>query len=108
VTPPLVKPYVEPAWHLYPIQLNLDMLTADRAVIFRALRAENIGVQVHYIPVHLHPFYQQRFNFRRGQFPVAERAYERLITLPLFPAMTDQDVVDVIAAVTKVVSCFRR
>ena len=63
--------------------------------IFRALRAENIGVNVHYIPVHLHPYYRDRFGYG-GEFPVAEDAYERLISLPMFHAMTDQDAQDVI------------
>jgi perosamine synthetase len=88
--------------------LDLAKLTADRAQIFRALRAENIGVNVHYIPVHLHPYYRERFGYKGGEFPVAESAYERLISLPMFHAMTDQDVQDVIAAVTKVISSYSR
>jgi perosamine synthetase len=100
--PPSVRADTNPAWHLYPIRLALEKLTADRAEIFRALRAENIGVNVHYIPVHNHPYYRDRFGDRRGQFPVAEDAYERLISLPMFHAMADQDVRDVIGAVEKV------
>jgi perosamine synthetase len=61
VVPPAVRPEVNPAWHLYPIRLNLEKLTADSGEVFRALRAENIGVNVHYIPVHLHPYYRERF-----------------------------------------------
>ena len=72
VIPPAVRPEVNPAWHLYPIRLDLEKLTADRAQIFRALRAENIGVNVHYIPVHLHPYYRERFGYKGGEFPVAE------------------------------------
>lgn len=97
----------EPAWHLYPIQLDLTRLRTGRAEIFRALRAENIGVNVHYIPVPWHPYYRD-LGYRKGQWPVAEAAYERLISLPIFPAMTDQDVSDVIAAVQKVIGAFRR
>jgi UDP-4-amino-4,6-dideoxy-N-acetyl-beta-L-altrosamine transaminase len=96
----------EPAWHLYPIQLNLTRLQTGRAEIFRALRAENIGVNVLYIPVPWHPYYQD-LGYRKGQWPVAEAAYERLISLPMFPAMTDQDVGDVIEAVQKVIGAFR-
>jgi perosamine synthetase len=106
VIPPAVRAEANPAWHLYPIRLDLAKLTADRAQIFRALRAENIGVNVHYIPVHTHPYYRERFGFKGGEFPVAEGAYERLISLPMFHAMSDQDVLDVIAAVTKVVSSY--
>jgi perosamine synthetase len=108
VIPPAVRADANPAWHLYPIRLDLAKLTADRAQIFRALRAENIGVNVHYIPVHLHPYYRERFGYKGGEFPVAESAYERLISLPMFHAMSDQDMRDVIAAVTKVVSSYWR
>ncbi len=100
------RPDVNPAWHLYPIRLELAKLTADRGQIFRALRAENIGVGVHYIPVHRHPYYVEKFGYRGGEYPVAEDAYERLISLPIFPAMTDQDVSDVIRAVGNVVGHF--
>jgi perosamine synthetase len=105
---PAVRSEVNPAWHLYPIRLNLEKLTADRAQIFRALRAENIGVNVHYIPVHVHPYYRERFGYIGGEFPVAEDAYARLISLPMFHAMSDQDVADVIQAVGKVIRHYAR
>jgi perosamine synthetase len=108
VIPPAVRAEANPAWHLYPIRLDLAKLTADRTQIFRALRAENIGVNVHYIPVHLHPYYRERFGYKGGEFPVAEGAYERLISLPMFHAMSGQDVKDVIVAITKVVSNYSR
>src|SRR5579863_8182342 len=108
VIPPAVRAEANPAWHLYPIRLDLEKLSADRAQIFRALRAENIGVNVHYIPVHSHPYYRERFGYKGGEFPVAEGAYERLISLPMFHAMSGHDVKDVIAAVTKVVSTYSR
>jgi perosamine synthetase len=106
VIPPAVRSEANPAWHLYPIRLEIAKLTADRAQIFRALRAENIGVNVHYIPVHLHPYYRERFGYRGGEFPGAEDAYSRLISLPMFHAMTDRDVQDVIGAVTKVLASY--
>ena len=108
IIPPAVKPEVNPAWHLYPIRLDLQALAADRAQVFRALRAENIGVNVHYVPVHYHPYYQGRFGDRRGEFPVAEDAYERLISLPMFHGMNDADVDDVLTAVNKVLSYYAR
>jgi perosamine synthetase len=95
------------AWHIFPILLELDRLAADRRAIFAALRAEGIGVNVHYIPVYWHPYYQ-RLGYAKGLCPVAEALYERLITLPLFPAMTDADVDDVVTAVRKVVDHFGR
>lgn len=106
VISPSVREEANPAWHLYPIRLDLQCLTADRSQIFRALRAENIGVNVHYIPVHLHPYYRQRFGYRGGEFPVAEDAYARLISLPMFHGMSDQDVGDVIHAVRKVMAAY--
>ena len=105
---PTVRSEANPAWHLYPIRLELDRLNADRAQIFRALRAENIGVNVHYIPVHYHPYYRERFGERAGEFPVAENAYERLISLPMFHAMTDGDVEDVMHALRKVLGHYAR
>ncbi len=82
-------------------------LACDRATIFSALRREGVGVNVHYIPVHLHPFYRQRFGCGPGLCPVAEAAYESMVTLPLFAGMSARDVDDVIEAVTKVVAAFR-
>jgi len=98
---PTVREGVVPAWHLYPVRLKPEMLGVGRREIFRALRAENIGVNVHYIPVHQHPYYRERFKSHES-YPVAEGAYERLISLPMFDAMTAQDVEDVIRAVGKV------
>ena len=106
VISPAVTADANPAWHLYPIQLDLVRLSADRAQVFKALRAENIGVNVHYIPVHLHPYYRERFGYQGGEFPVAERAYDRLISLPMFHSMSETDVEDVIEAVRKVCSAY--
>ena len=107
VVPPAVRHDINPAWHLYPIRLDRARLKADRGQVFAALRAENIGVNVHYIPVHRHPYYRERFGYRGGEYPVAEDAYERLISLPMFHGMSDQDVDDVIRAVEKVIAHFR-
>jgi len=105
---PSVRSNVNPAWHLYPVRMNPALVNADRAQVFRALRAENIGVNVHYIPVHLHPYYRDRFGYRGGEYPVAETAYEQLISLPMFHGMSDQDADDVIAAVTKLCEHYRK
>jgi perosamine synthetase len=103
--PLAVMPDREPAWHLYVVRLRLERLRVGRVQVFAALRAENIGVNVHYIPVYWHPYYRQ-LGYPRGLCPVAEAAYERLLTLPIFPAMTDRDVEDVIEAVCKVVEFY--
>ena len=100
---PAVREDVNPAWHLYPIRLKLEMLAVGRGEIFQALRAENIGVNVHYIPLHQHPYYRERSKSKES-YPVTEHAYERLISLPMFHSMTVQDVEDVIHALLKVVT----
>ena len=96
------------AWHLYVIQLQLDKLKGTRENIYFALRAENIWPQVHYIPVHLHPYYQKRLGYKKGDFPVAESFYERILSLPLYPKMSDEDVDDVVEGVTKVINYYRK
>jgi perosamine synthetase len=106
VETPAVPADRESAWHIYPVRLRLDRLTADRARVFSALRAENIGVNVHYVPVHLHSAYEG--PGARGRFPRAESAYDRLLTLPLWPGMTDRDVSDVVVALNRVVAAHRR
>jgi perosamine synthetase len=108
VSPLAVASRAHHAYHLYVVRLDLDALRADRGEIFRALRAENIGVNVHYIPVHLHPYYRETLHTAPGLCPVAEAAYERLLSLPMFPAMTDGDVDDVVTAVDKVVTHYRK
>jgi perosamine synthetase len=108
VVVPTVREDVNPAWHLYPIRLDFARLNADRGQVFKALRAENIGVNVHYIPVHLHPYYRDQLGCKLGDYPVAEAAYERLVSLPMFHRMSDQDVEDVIAAVSKVCSAYSK
>ena len=104
--PLAVRSGIQHAWHLYVLRLDPQRLAVDRATVFRALRAEGLGVQVHYIPVHLHPYYQQHFNTGPGLCPTAEKAYEQILSLPIFPAMTDADAGDVIAAVHKVLDHF--
>jgi UDP-4-amino-4,6-dideoxy-N-acetyl-beta-L-altrosamine transaminase len=107
VSPLTLRPGVSHAYHLYVVRFDTARLACDRATLFGALRGEGIGVNVHYIPVHLHPFYRRQFGVGPGLCPVAEAAYEQLITLPMFAAMTARDVQDVVEAVTKVVGAFR-
>ena len=106
ITSLTVRKDVSHAYHLYVIRLNPEKIHTDRATIFNALRADGIGVNVHYIPVHLHPFYQQKLGTKRGMCPVAEKAYEEIISISIFPMMNDNDVNDVIKAVQKVISAF--
>lgn len=96
--PLAVRPEVDHAYHLYVVRLALEGCRASRDHIFRALRAQGIGVNVHYLPPHLHPYYQRRFGHQAGTCPVAEDAYRRLLSIPLFPSMGDQDVDTVLRA----------
>lgn len=108
VTIPYEKREVLSSYHLYVIQLRLEKLKADRREIFDALRSENIGVHVHYIPLHLQPFYMEKFGYREGDFLVSEKFYKRALTLPLFPKMSENDIVDVIDGVRKVIIHYRK
>ncbi|KGE18059.1 UDP-4-amino-4,6-dideoxy-N-acetyl-beta-L-altrosamine transaminase [Paenibacillus wynnii] len=95
------------SWHLYIISLNLEQLRGSRKNVFEALLKENIGVNVHYIPVHLLPYYQE-LGYPQGICPKAEQLYNRMITLPLFHGMSEQDVYDVIRAVNKVLDYYSK
>lgn len=96
----------KPAWHLFPVRFDQNILGVSRAELFAALRAEGLGVNVHYLPVHMHPYYRTSFGHRLGEYPVAEAAYEQLLSLPIFHGMTDTDVMDVIVAVQKVLEYY--
>lgn len=95
-------PDVEHSYHLFVVQVDDAVIEGGRDRAFAALRAEGIGVNVHYLPVHLHPYYRREFGTGEGLAPAAERAYERILTLPLFPAMSEGDLEDVITAIRKV------
>jgi len=105
---PFVKPHIKHAWHLYVIKIIPEKLKINRDQFIEALRGENIGTSVHFIPVHLHPYYRDTYGFKRGDFPNAEYAYERVISLPLYPKMSDEDVKDIIEAVKKIVEHYRK
>lgn len=97
----------ESSWHLYIIRLNLDELTVGRKEVFETLQKQNIGVNVHYIPVHLLPYYK-KLGYTKGSLPNAEKLYEEIISLPLFPAMTEQDIEDVINAVQQAIKIYSK
>jgi dTDP-4-amino-4,6-dideoxygalactose transaminase len=96
------------AWHLYPIRLRLDRLTIDRAEFIERLRARNIGSSVHFIPVPFLSYYRERYDLSREDFPVAAAEFLRLVSLPIYPRMSDADVEDVVAAVRDIVANHRR
>ncbi len=93
--------------HLYIIRLNPERLICTRRQFFDAMAAENVQCQIHYIPVYWFPYYQH-MGYKRGLCPNAEKIYESIMSIPLYPKMTDQDVDDVIHAVKKVVENYKR
>ena len=105
---PLMHGNRKHAWHLYVIKLALERLKIDRAEFIEELRAQNIGTSVHFIPVHLHPYYREKFGYRHGDLKQAEYLYDRIVSLPLYPAMTEDDVYDVIRTVRNILSSNRR
>jgi perosamine synthetase len=105
---PTIPAHVDTSWHLYLLRLNLERLGCDRAELIKALNAENIGTSVHFIPLHIHPAYRDRYGYTSDSFPVSYGQYRRVISMPIFPGMTDSDVDDVIGTVQKVVRHFRR
>ncbi len=110
-TPWLTLPHVEQevrhAWHIFVIKLNLHKLRVNRDKIFAALRAENIGVNVHYIPVYKFTYYKD-LDYNEKQTPVTEKVFESIITLPIFPKMTREDEADVVTAVRKVLAYYAK
>lgn len=105
IVPVEPEPDTKHAFHLYTPLIDIDQIGKNRDWVLNALTAENIGVGVHYVPVHLHPFYQQTLGCREGDFPNAEWVGERTISLPLSAALNERDISDVITAVRKVLKC---
>jgi dTDP-4-amino-4,6-dideoxygalactose transaminase len=105
---PVARPWVEHAWQLYVLRLRLEALSIDRAQFIEELTSRNIGTSVHFIPIHLHPYYRNTYGYRPDDFPVAYSNYQRTISLPLHPGLTDDEVGDVIDAVLDVARRFRR
>lgn len=103
---PVKRSEVEHAWHLYVIRLNRNRLKIGRNQFIEELKARNIGTSVHFIPIHAHPYYRGKYGYKPDDFPIAYREYQRIISLPLYPKMTDQDAEDVIEAVGQVIDRF--
>jgi dTDP-4-amino-4,6-dideoxygalactose transaminase len=105
---PVTRSHVTNAHHLYVLRLRASELTIDRDRFIEELTARNIGSSVHFIPIHMHSFYRNRYGWQPDDFPVAHAAFRNMVSLPLSPAMSDQDVADVIEAVLDIRSCFGR
>ena len=105
---PSVPENVEHAWHLYVLRVQASALRIDRDRVIEELKQRGIGTSVHFIPLHLHPLYQNEFGYRGGQFPNAEERFNEAISLPIYPSMTPYDVDRVIEALRDVASRYRR
>lgn len=105
---PRCRPDLQHAWHLYVIQLELERLRITRNEFIDALKKENIGTSVHFIPLHLHPYYRNTFGYKPQDFPNASAVFERIVSLPIYPRMTKANTEAVIAAVRKIVEAHRR
>jgi dTDP-4-amino-4,6-dideoxygalactose transaminase len=100
---PAVEDGRESAWHLYVLRLNLETLTIDRAEMIEKLKERGIGASVHFIPLHMHPYYRKTYGYRAEDFPVASKEYERYLSLPIFPDMTSSQVDCVIENVREII-----
>jgi len=105
---PVTRSHVTHAHHLYVLRLRPSELTINRDRFIEELTARNIGSSVHFIPIHMHSFYRNRYGWQPDDFPVAHAAFRNMVSLPLSPAMSDQDVADVIDAVLDIRQCFAR
>jgi UDP-4-amino-4,6-dideoxy-N-acetyl-beta-L-altrosamine transaminase len=105
---PFEKDNVYPSYHLYVIQLVSQKLIKQKARFFKELRKRGLGVNVHHVPVHFHPFYQKRYGYKEGDFPEAEQFYQRAVSLPIFPKMTDADIRFVVRTLKKTIYEFQK
>ena len=101
---PACREEVEHAWHIYLVRLRNEALAIDRDGVIEALREANIGTSVHFIPLHLHPYYREHYGYQAGDFPVADDVFARCLSLPLFSSMSEAEVertLDVVLEVAK-------
>ncbi|HQY58787.1 MAG: DegT/DnrJ/EryC1/StrS family aminotransferase [Nitrospira sp.] len=105
---PSAAAHVQHAWHLYVIRLNLEALRIDRNEFIAQLQQAGIGCSVHFIPLHLHPYYRETYGYQPSDFPTAQAAFERIVSLPLYPKMTEADIQRVITVVRDIVKGNRR
>ncbi len=96
---PVELPNRSHTYHIFPVRIDAEIIGLDRGQFIRQLQQANIGTSVHFIPLHRHSYYQKTFGYQPSQFPMAEQLFEGMLSLPLYPKMTDEDVSDVIHAV---------
>ena len=98
--PGMEKNYTH-AYHLYPLQINFDILKISKKILFKKMREKKINLQVHYIPTHIQPYYKKNFNFKIGDFPIAEKFYNREVSLPMYFSLKDKEIKTVIKYIKK-------
>lgn len=108
LTLPVCRDHLDHAWHLYAVQLHLEQLSITRNIFIEELKSARIGTSVHFIPLHLHPYYRNMYKYQRESFPIAALAYERLLSLPIYPKMSSEDVEYVIEQVRRLIIRYRR
>ncbi|HET8910362.1 MAG TPA: DegT/DnrJ/EryC1/StrS family aminotransferase, partial [Ktedonobacteraceae bacterium] len=106
-TPPDAA-HIEHAWHLYILRLSEKQLSITRAAFIQLLAEAKIGTSVHFIPLHLHPYYREAYRLAPDDFPHALLSYQRSISLPIYPGMTDEDIEDVIDAVLQIIETYKK
>ena len=89
---PFVRSNVKHAFHLYPLQIKFDCIGMTKKALFQIMKENNIGLQVHYIPVHLQPYYRDNYGFKTGDFPVSEKFYQNEVSIPLYPLLDVEDI----------------
>jgi perosamine synthetase len=100
---PTIMEGCETAWHVYPLRLNLEALSITRSEMIEKLKARGIGTSVHFIPLHMHPYYKNTYGYREEDFPVASKQYQRYLSLPIFPGMTVSQIVYVIENILEII-----
>lgn len=108
ITLPQEKPYAKNSWHLFPVLINKEYSRINRNRFIEELAKWNIGTSVHFIPIHLQPFYQKRFGYKKGDFPIAEYIYDRIVSLPLYPKMKKEDLDYLIYVVKEICKKYRK
>jgi len=101
---PLEKEYTRHSYHLYPILLDIENINMTRAEFIDKLKEYKIGASVHFIPLHLHPYYQKTYDYKKGDFPTAEYLFDREVSLPLYPRLSEEDVRYVVQSIKEILS----
>ena len=99
---PVEKEYTRHSYHLYPVLIDIDKTGVTRDDFIKRLKENNIGTSVHFIPLHLHPYYQNKYRYKKGDFHVAEYLFDREVSLPMYPGMTKDDVMYVVETIKNI------